>query len=90
MLDTLIKSFAPRVVQDLITSLVALLAAHGYITADQTQSTIGSLFFLAMLIVNYFIGQKRKADAAVAGAASTGAVLTTDVIATAKNAGKKP
>lgn len=75
MLDTLIKSFAPRVVQDLITSLVALLAAHGYITADQTQSTIGSLFFLGMLVVNYFIAQHRKANAAQTGAAITGSYL---------------
>lgn len=75
MFDTLIKSFAPRALQDLITSAVTLLAAHGYITHDQEQSTIGSLFFLGMLAVNYFIAQHRKTNAVQAGASAVGAFI---------------
>jgi hypothetical protein len=75
MFDTLIKSFAPRAIQDLITSIAGILVAHGFMTADQTQGFIGSAFFLAMLIVNYFIAQHRKANAAQVGAAVAGADL---------------
>lgn len=89
MFDTLIKNFLPRIAQDLITSLVALLAAHGYITADQTQSTVGSLFFLAMLGMNYALHTNRKANAAEAGAnAAGGAIDRPTAIAIAK--GKAP
>ena len=77
MLDIL-KSFAPRAVQDLITTAAALLAAHGYITPGaQEQRFIGASFFLVMLIVNYIIGQNRKADAAHAGANAVGASIST-------------
>lgn len=72
----LIKSMLPRMVQDIITSAVTLLAAHGYITADQTQATIGSLFFLAMLVINWMIAQHRKTNAVVAGANATGSQIT--------------
>lgn len=66
MLDFL-KSFLPRAVQDIVTAGVGYLAAHGYVTADQTQSLIGSVFFIVMLIVNRLIANQRKTDAAIAG-----------------------
>jgi hypothetical protein len=89
MFETLIKNFLPRALQDVITTAVSLLAAHGYITQNDVQSTIGSLFFLGMLVVNYFIAQNRKSTAAVAGAAATGSYLApADASAIAK--GKTP
>lgn len=72
----ILKSFLPRAVQDLITAGVSCLAVHGYVTADQTQSLIGSLFFIVMLIANYFIAQARKENAAAAGANTVGGALT--------------
>lgn len=77
MIDIL-KNFAPRAVQDLITAFAALLAAHGYITPGaQEQQFIGAAFFIVMMIVNYLIGQSRKADAAHAGANLVGASIST-------------
>lgn len=66
-MDYFIKTLAPRLVQDLVTALAGYLAAHGYITADQTQSLIGAAFFIVMLIVNRIIGDNRKEKAAQAG-----------------------
>jgi hypothetical protein len=74
MFADLIKNMLPRVVQDLVTSAAALLVAHGFINADQTQGFIGSAFFIAMLIVNYFIANSRKAAAAQAGGMAVAAV----------------
>jgi hypothetical protein len=84
MLD-IVRAFLPRAVQDLIVAFVGTLAAHGYITADQTQSTVGSLFFLAMLVANYFLSQHSKANAAQIGAEVTGTYLPrADAISIAK------
>lgn len=88
-----IKSFLPHAVQDIVTALVTFLAAHGYITADQTQATIGSLFFLVMVVANYFVAQSRKAKAAQAGGMAvaaqsadipTSAPVVAQIIANAK------
>ena len=75
MLDTL-KVFLPRAVQDILTGLASILAAHGYINSSQEEQFIGAGFFLVMLVVNYFIAQSRKAAAATAGAAAVGAILS--------------
>ena len=76
MLDIL-KAFAPRAVQDLITAFAGYLAAHGFLTAgSQEKGFIGSAFFLSMLIVNYAISHSRKANAAIAGANAVGASIS--------------
>jgi len=75
MLD-LLKSFLPRIVQDILTSAAALLVAHGYIASSDVQGFVGSTFFLAMLIVNYVIDQSGKANAAAAGANTIGGALS--------------
>lgn len=85
----LLKSFLPRVVQDILTSAAAILASHGVIAADQEQQFIGATFFLAMLIINYFVAMSRKANAAQAGAAAVGGILPPST-ATAIAKGKTP
>lgn len=76
MVDIL-KAFAPRAVQDLITAFAGYLAAHGFLTAgSQEQGFIGSAFFLAMLIINYAISHSRQANAAIAGANTVGASIS--------------
>jgi hypothetical protein len=82
MLETLLKNFLPRIVQDILTSGAAVLVAHGYITTDQQQGLIGSAFFIAMLIINYVISQNRKANAAHAGANAVGASISAEQAAT--------
>ncbi len=72
----LIKSLAPRIVQDLIMSAATLLVAHGYITASQSEGFVGSAFFIAMLVVNAAISHYRKADAAQYGASAVGGTLS--------------
>ena len=71
----LLKSLLPRVIQDLLTSGAAVLVAHGYLMASQSEAFVGSAFFLIMLVVNYSISQGRKADAATSGAAAVGGIL---------------
>lgn len=89
MIETILKNFLPRIVQDLVTSAVAILAAHGYITQSQEQATIGSAFFLAMLVINYVLHTNRKADAAAAGAVAVGGAISSETaLAIAK--GKTP
>ena len=89
MVETLLKNFLPRIVQDLVTSAAAILAAHGYIAASQEQAFIGSAFFLVMLAINYMLHTNRKADAATAGAnAAGGAISSETALAIAK--GKTP
>lgn len=73
-----LTSFLPRAVQDLLTTLAGILVAHGYVTADQSQSFIGATFFLVMLVINYFIAKYRKNKAAVAGGLAV-AAQTSDV-----------
>lgn len=86
----ILKAFAPRAVQDIITAIAGVLVSHGVVTADQEQSFIGAAFFLAMLVVNYLIANKRKADAAQIGALTTGNYLTrSDALSIAKK-GKAP
>lgn len=88
MLDML-KTFLPRAVQDILTGLASVLFAHGFLPdAASEEKFIGSTFFLSMLVINYFITQSRKGKAAIAGAASTGILLTPDVVSTAIAAGK--
>lgn len=85
----ILKTFAPRAVQDLITAAAGIMVAHGYISASQEEGFIGSAFFLAMLVVNYFIAQNRRANAAIAGANAAGATIT-PATATAIAKGKTP
>lgn len=72
----LLKSLAPRIAQDLITSGAALLVAHGYITSNQQQDFIGAAFFLIMLVINSFLHLNRQMRAAEAGANTVGSALT--------------
>lgn len=51
-MNALLKSLAPRIIQDVVTTGAGYLAAHGYLAADQQQAFIGSIFFLVMLVVN--------------------------------------
>lgn len=88
MLPTWMNSVIARLAQDLLTSLAAYLTAQGIITNDQQASFVGAGFFLFMLLVNIVLHKVRGADAAVAGAASTGTTITPDVAATAIAASK--
>lgn len=64
MFNSLVKSVSQSVVQDVATSAAAYFAAHGWITADQTQGFVGSVFFLGMLAVNaYFQHTQTKPQA---------------------------
>lgn len=78
MLDTFLNAVLPRLVQDVLTSLAAVLMGHGFLAADgsQTQGFIGAGFFLVMLVVNYFVMQSHKQTIAANGAAAVGGVLS--------------
>lgn len=89
MFQTLLTSFMPRVLQDVITSAAALLTAHGFMTADQQQGFIGAAFFLAMLIINYIMHLSHGKDAASAGANAAGGSIT-PATASAIAKGKTP
>lgn len=73
-MEYILKNFLPRLVQDGVTAGVGILAAHGYVTADQTQSLVGSLFFIAMLVANRLIGDAQRNSAAIAGGLAVAAV----------------
>lgn len=73
-MDYLLKNVIPRFLQDAITAGVGYLTVHGYVTADQTQSLIGSLFFIALLIVNRLMGDSKLRKAEITGGMAVAAV----------------
>lgn len=60
MVTDILKSLAPRIVQDLITSLAVFLASQGWITNAQQEEFIGAAFFLVMLVVNAALHLNRQ------------------------------